>query len=104
MSSDSGDSWQMVRSLWDHPKRKMWMGGGADLPGAGKAQARRLRHRLRPHLGDHDLARSLDDLGRLPEPRAEPEALQADSAGARIGRARHSCVSGSDRTGHAAGR
>lgn len=23
----------MVRSLWDHPKRKMWMGGGADLPG-----------------------------------------------------------------------
>ena len=32
-SSDNGDSWQMVRSLWDHPKRKQWMGGGADLPG-----------------------------------------------------------------------
>ncbi len=32
-SSDHGASWQMVRSLWDHPKRKMWMGGGADLPG-----------------------------------------------------------------------
>jgi photosystem II stability/assembly factor-like uncharacterized protein len=23
----------MVRSLWDDPKRKQWMGGGADLPG-----------------------------------------------------------------------
>ena len=32
-SSNDGESWQMVRSLWDHPKRKMWMGGGADLPG-----------------------------------------------------------------------
>ena len=32
-STDHGDSWTMVRSLWDHPKRKMWMGGGADLPG-----------------------------------------------------------------------
>ena len=32
-SSDHGQSWEMVRSLWDHPKRKMWMGGGADLPG-----------------------------------------------------------------------
>jgi photosystem II stability/assembly factor-like uncharacterized protein len=32
-SSDHGTSWQMVRSLWDHPKRKQWMGGGADLPG-----------------------------------------------------------------------
>ncbi len=32
-SSDHGDSWEMVRSLWDHPKRKQWMGGGADLPG-----------------------------------------------------------------------
>lgn len=32
-SSDHGDSWEMVRSLWDHPKRKSWMGGGADLPG-----------------------------------------------------------------------
>ena len=32
-STDHGVSWQMVRSLWDHPKRKQWMGGGADLPG-----------------------------------------------------------------------
>ncbi len=23
----------MIRPLWDHPKRKQWMGGGADLPG-----------------------------------------------------------------------
>ena len=32
-STDHGQSWQMVRALWDHPKRKQWMGGGADLPG-----------------------------------------------------------------------
>jgi hypothetical protein len=32
-SSNHGDSWEMIRSLWDHPKRKQWMGGGADLPG-----------------------------------------------------------------------
>ncbi len=32
-SADRGTNWQMVRSLWDHPKRKEWMGGGADLPG-----------------------------------------------------------------------
>ena len=32
-SSDRGANWQMVRSLWDHPMRKQWMGGGADLPG-----------------------------------------------------------------------
>jgi photosystem II stability/assembly factor-like uncharacterized protein len=32
-SEDHGDSWSMVRSLWDHPKRKQWAGGGADLPG-----------------------------------------------------------------------
>ena len=32
-SSDHGQSWDMIRSLWDHPKRKQWMGGGADLPG-----------------------------------------------------------------------
>ena len=32
-SSDRGDSWEMMRSLWHHPKRKQWMGGGADLPG-----------------------------------------------------------------------
>src|SRR5258707_10948527 len=32
-SGDGGQSWAMIRSLWDHPKRKQWMGGGADLPG-----------------------------------------------------------------------
>ncbi len=32
-STDHGQSWQIVRSLWDHPKRRQWMGGGADLPG-----------------------------------------------------------------------
>lgn len=32
-STDGGDSWQLVRSLWDHPLRKRWMGGGYDFPG-----------------------------------------------------------------------
>src|SRR5262249_53925508 len=32
-STDHGESWEMIRSLWDHPKRKQWLGGGADLPG-----------------------------------------------------------------------
>lgn len=32
-STDHGESWQIVRALWDHPKRPQWMGGGADLPG-----------------------------------------------------------------------
>ena len=32
-SSDRGDSWEMVRSLWDHPDRQRWSGGGADYPG-----------------------------------------------------------------------
>jgi len=32
-SADHGESWQMMRSLWDHPLRKKWNGGGADLPG-----------------------------------------------------------------------
>lgn len=32
-SADHGSSWTMMRSLWDHPKRRQWMGGGADLPG-----------------------------------------------------------------------
>jgi photosystem II stability/assembly factor-like uncharacterized protein len=32
-SDDAGSSWSLVRSLWDHPKRKGWFGGGADLPG-----------------------------------------------------------------------
>jgi hypothetical protein len=32
-STDHGASWEMVRSLWDHPKRKQWGGAGFDLPG-----------------------------------------------------------------------
>ncbi len=32
-SNDHGDSWELVRTLWDHPSRKKWMGGGADWPG-----------------------------------------------------------------------
>lgn len=31
-SDDSGESWHLVRSLWDDPRRKKWFGGGADLP------------------------------------------------------------------------
>ncbi|MCB1484372.1 MAG: hypothetical protein KDJ17_05720 [Hyphomicrobiaceae bacterium] len=32
-SEDHGESWSMIESLWRHPKRQNWMGGGADLPG-----------------------------------------------------------------------
>jgi hypothetical protein len=32
-SRDDGASWELVRSLWYHPKRKEWFGGGADFPG-----------------------------------------------------------------------
>ncbi|MGQ0702615.1 MAG: exo-alpha-sialidase [Gemmatimonadales bacterium] len=32
-SDDRGATWQLVRPLWDHPGRKEWFGGGADLPG-----------------------------------------------------------------------
>jgi hypothetical protein len=32
-STDHGDSWQLVESLWRHPMRSQWFGGGADLPG-----------------------------------------------------------------------
>ena len=32
-SRDGGDSWQLVESLWSHPDRKFWVGGGADYPG-----------------------------------------------------------------------
>lgn len=32
-SRDSGKSWDMVKSLWNHPKRRVWFGGGADWPG-----------------------------------------------------------------------
>ena len=32
-SRDRGGSWQLVESLWSHPKRREWSGGGAELPG-----------------------------------------------------------------------
>lgn len=32
-SDDSGQSWQLVRSLWDRPERREWFGGGYDTPG-----------------------------------------------------------------------
>jgi len=32
-STDRGESWEMVRSLWDEPARRKWVGGGYDLPG-----------------------------------------------------------------------
>ncbi len=32
-SRDSGASWEIVGALWNHPERKRWFGGGADLPG-----------------------------------------------------------------------
>jgi hypothetical protein len=32
-SDDHGASWSLVRSLWDHPGRQQWFGGGADWPG-----------------------------------------------------------------------
>jgi hypothetical protein len=31
-SRDSGASWELVRTLWDEPKRQKWMGGGTDWP------------------------------------------------------------------------
>jgi len=31
-SDDRGDSWHLVESLWNHPARGKWMGGGTDLP------------------------------------------------------------------------
>jgi len=32
-SDDLGRNWELVRSLWDHPLRRQWFGGGAELPG-----------------------------------------------------------------------
>jgi photosystem II stability/assembly factor-like uncharacterized protein len=32
-SDDFGDSWQLVRGLWDRPERLEWFGGGYDVPG-----------------------------------------------------------------------
>lgn len=32
-SADRGESWTLVRGLWDEPRRKTWFGGGYDKPG-----------------------------------------------------------------------
>lgn len=32
-SSDRGDSWTLVESLWNRPERSEWFGGGYDYPG-----------------------------------------------------------------------
>ncbi|MEZ5668488.1 MAG: exo-alpha-sialidase [Alphaproteobacteria bacterium] len=32
-SADRGDSWQLVDSLWNEPRRAKWFGGGKDQPG-----------------------------------------------------------------------
>ena len=32
-SSDRGENWELIRSLWDHPDRAKWYGGGYDFPG-----------------------------------------------------------------------
>ncbi len=31
-SRDHGASWELIRALWDDPKRQQWMGGGTDWP------------------------------------------------------------------------
>jgi hypothetical protein len=33
VSKDRGASWELVRSLWDDPRRRKWGGGGADYAG-----------------------------------------------------------------------
>ncbi|MFY0689365.1 MAG: glycosyl hydrolase [Cyclobacteriaceae bacterium] len=32
-SENDGLSWELVRSLWDHPSRSQWFGGGRENPG-----------------------------------------------------------------------
>ena len=32
-SRDRGETWEMIRPLWDMPERNRWLGGGADIPG-----------------------------------------------------------------------
>ncbi|MES2316944.1 MAG: exo-alpha-sialidase [Pseudomonadota bacterium] len=32
-SNNRGDSWELVRALWDVPQRSEWFGGGYDVPG-----------------------------------------------------------------------
>lgn len=33
LSADGGQSFELVRALWDHPHRAKWFGGGKDSPG-----------------------------------------------------------------------
>ena len=32
-SIDGGESWTLIRSLWEDPRRRKWMGGGYDFAG-----------------------------------------------------------------------
>jgi hypothetical protein len=32
-SEDRGETWRLMRSLWDDPRREQWFGGGYDHPG-----------------------------------------------------------------------
>ncbi len=32
-STDRGETWELIRSLWDRPERARWAGGGYDFPG-----------------------------------------------------------------------
>lgn len=32
-STDRGETWELIDSLWNHPARRHWFGGGYDLPG-----------------------------------------------------------------------
>jgi hypothetical protein len=32
-STNCGESWELMESLWRHPDRNKWLGGGADIPG-----------------------------------------------------------------------
>ncbi|MEW7996212.1 MAG: exo-alpha-sialidase [gamma proteobacterium symbiont of Clathrolucina costata] len=32
-SADGGESWALMRALWDDPRRRQWMGGGYDFAG-----------------------------------------------------------------------
>jgi len=32
-STNGGDSWRLLRPLWDKPERRQWFGGGYDFPG-----------------------------------------------------------------------
>ena len=81
-SSDCGDSWQLVESLWNDPLRKQWFGGGADLPGI---------HSIAVHPGDPDRVYP-GQVGAAAEPllaqRIVPQRLDQLPAVAEIGRAK----------------